>query len=309
MLTNPGEAILVEDPTYTGALGFLDNVECDLAPIATDENGILPSSLEAMLSNWPESNPNGKKDQPRPHVLYTVPTGGNPTGCSSAFERKRQVYDICSKYDVVILEDDPYYYLQLDGERIRSYFSIDTDARVLRLDSMSKILSSGMRVGWVTGPAELVDRINMHTMVTNLQPAGLPQGVMYQTLKMWGYKGFFEHVDRVADFYREKRDQFVKCLDHRMKGRATWIVPNAGMFVWIRLLGGIEDSFDLVMNKTLKKNVLAIPGIAFMPNKNVNNYIRVSYSNVSYEQMDEALCILAGIIDEEAASNGVKTEV
>jgi kynurenine/2-aminoadipate aminotransferase len=80
------------------------------------------------------------------------------------------------------------------------------------------------------------------------------------------------------------------------------------MFVWIRLLGGIEDSFDLVMNKTLKKNVLAIPGIAFMPNRNVNNYIRVSYSNVSYEQMDEALRILAGIIDEEAASNGVKTE-
>ncbi|KAG1086126.1 hypothetical protein G6F42_021114 [Rhizopus arrhizus] len=308
MMINEGDSVLVENPTYTGALSFLETMKCDLADIATDEFGIVPESLENMLANWPESNPSGKKDQPRPHCLYTIPTGGNPTGLSSTLERKQAVYKICSKYDILILEDDAYYYLQFGEKRTPSYFSLDVDGRVLRCDSMSKILSSGLRLGWITGPKPLIERINMHTMVTNLQPSGVPQAMTFGLLEKWGHKGFLEHVDRVADFYREKRDEFLECLDRRMTGRAEWIVPNAGMFVWLRLLGGITDSYDLVMTKALKENVLAIPGLAFMPQQNKNEFIRVSYSNVTKENMDEALRRLAAVIDKEAALNGVKID-
>ncbi|KAI9265315.1 pyridoxal phosphate-dependent transferase [Helicostylum pulchrum] len=305
MMINPGDSVLVENPTYTGALSFLETMNCDLADIATDEFGIVPESLEKMLANWPESNPSGKKDQPRPHCLYTIPSGGNPTGVSSTLERKKAVYKICSKYDILILEDDAYYFLQFTKDRTPSYFSMDVDGRVLRCDSMSKILSSGLRLGWVSGPDELIDRINMHTMVTNLQPSGIPQAMTLGLLQKWGHQGFLDHVTRVADFYAEKRDEFVACLDRRMKGRAQWTVPNAGMFVWLRLLGGITDSYDLIMTKALKQNVLAIPGLAFMPQKNKTNYVRVSYSNVTKENMDEALRRLAEVIDKEAAMNGV----
>ncbi|KAG2236974.1 pyridoxal phosphate-dependent transferase [Thamnidium elegans] len=305
MMINPGDSVLVENPTYTGALSFLETMDCDLADIATDEFGIVPEALERMLANWPESNPSGKKDQPRPHCLYTIPSGGNPTGVSSTLERKQAVYKICSKYDILILEDDAYYFLQFTKDRTPSYFSMDVDGRVLRCDSMSKILSSGLRLGWVSGPDELIDRINMHTMVTNLQPSGIPQAMTLALLQKWGHQGFLDHVTRVADFYAEKRDEFVACLDRRMKGRAQWTVPNAGMFVWLRLLGGITDSYDLIMTKALKQNVLAIPGLAFMPQKNQNNYVRVSYSNVTKENMDEALRRLAEVIDKEAAKNGV----
>lgn len=308
MMINDGDSVLVENPTYTGALSFLENLNCDLADITTDEFGIIPEALENMLSNWPESNPSGKKDQPRPHCLYTIPSGGNPTGISATLERKQAVYEICSKYDILILEDDAYYYLQFGKERTPSYFSMDVDGRVLRCDSMSKILSSGLRLGWISGPRPLIERINMHTMVTNLQPSGIPQAMTFGLLEKWGHKGFLEHVDRVADFYREKRDEFVECLNHRMKGRAEWVVPNAGMFVWLHLLGGITDSYDLVMTKALKENVLAIPGLAFMPKGNMNNYVRVSYSNVTKANMDEALRRLASVIDKEAAINGVKIE-
>lgn len=303
MLISDGDSLLVEDPTYTGILCFLETVQCDLASVKTDALGIDPESLEHILANWPESNPSGKKDQPRPHCLYTVPSGGNPTGVSATLERKKAIYKICQKYDVIIVEDDAYYYLQFEQERTPSYLSMDVDGRVLRCDSMSKILSSGLRIGWATGPKYFIERMNMHSMVTNLQPSGIPQVMTYSLLEKWGHKGFFEHVDRVADFYREKRDQFLECLDRRMKGRAEWVIPNAGMFVWLRLLGGITDSYDLIMTKALKENVLAIPGVAFRPNKGADSYIRVSYSNITKENMDEALRRLAGVIDKEAALN------
>ena len=116
--------------------------------------------------------------------------------------------------------------------------------------------------------------------------------------------GSFKHIDEVASFYRQKRDEFVECLNRRMVGRAEWVVPNAGMFIWLRLLGGITNSYELVVTKAVKENVLAIPGVAFLPQGEDTEYIRVSYSNVSKENMDEALRRLAIVIEQEAISNG-----
>ncbi len=300
MMLNDGDSLLIENPSYTGCLSFLKTLQCDLADVETDAYGIIPESLESMLANWPESNPSGKKDQPRPRCLYTIPSGGNPTGATATLERKQAVYEICHKYNILILEDDAYYYLQFEEKRIPSYLSLDVDGRVLRCDSMSKILSAGLRIGWITGPKPLLDRINIHTMVTNLQPSGIPQVMAYQLLENWGHDGFFKHVDEVAAFYRQKRDEFVECLNRRMVGYAEWVVPNAGMFVWLRLLGGITDSNELIMTRALKENVLAIPGVAFMPHGEKTPYVRVSYSNVSKENMDEALRRLAVVVGQEA---------
>jgi kynurenine/2-aminoadipate aminotransferase len=309
MMINDGDSILIENPTYTGCLSFLKTLKCDLADVATDAYGLVPEALDDMLANWPKSNPSGKKDQARPKLLYVIPTGGNPTGATATLERKQAIYNICSKYDVIILEDDAYYFLQFGQERIPSYFSLDVDGRVMRCDSMSKILSAGLRIGWISGPKPLLERINMHTMVTNLQPSGVPQVMAYQLLEEWGYDGFYKHIDEVAAFYKEKRDEFVECLEKRMKGRAEWVVPNAGMFVWLNLLGGITDSYDLVMTKCIKENVLAVPGMAFMPQGEKTQYIRVSFSNVSKEQMDEALRRLALVVDQEAEANSVPITV
>ncbi|KAI8344715.1 pyridoxal phosphate-dependent transferase [Chlamydoabsidia padenii] len=293
MMINPGDYVLVEDPAYTGALAFLESQHCNVVGTKTDQGGMIPQAFEDLLATWPS-------DKPRPKVLYCHPTAGNPTGISISEDRKRQIYAICQKYNLMILEDDAYYYLQFGNKRIPSYFSMDVDGRVLRCDSMSKILSSGLRLGWVTGPKVLIERMNMHTMVTNLQPSGIPQLMTYELLNKWGHEGFLNHVGEVSHFYEQKRDLFVASLDKYMTGRAEWVVPEAGMFVWLKLLNGITDSFDLVMNKALKKRVVAIPGDAFMPMGNKTPYIRVSYSNVDKDQMDEALRRLAEVIDEEA---------
>jgi kynurenine/2-aminoadipate aminotransferase len=142
MLIDPQDSILIEAPAYSGTLAFLRPLECQFVHVSTDSLGLDPSSLAQILKEWPI------KDKPLPKILYTVPIGGNPTGLSTTLERKKEIYKIAEEYDLLILEDDPYYYLQFD-ECIPSYFSFDASKRVLRFDSFSKILSAGVRIGYV----------------------------------------------------------------------------------------------------------------------------------------------------------------
>jgi kynurenine/2-aminoadipate aminotransferase len=130
-------------------------VEC--LDVELDSHGVIPSKLREQLDNWPA-------DKRKPKVLYTVPVGGNPTGVSQTLERKKEIYRIAQDHNLLILEDDPYFYLQY-GDKIPSYLSMDVDGRVLRFDSFSKILSSGLRVGWATGPPELINVMNLVTQV------------------------------------------------------------------------------------------------------------------------------------------------
>ncbi|CAG8595469.1 3337_t:CDS:2, partial [Paraglomus occultum] len=252
-LISPGDYVLIENPTYTGTLAFLRSQPCNLVEVETDDQGLVPDSLYSILDNWDHT-------QRFPKILYTVPVGGNPTGISTTFERKQQIYAYAQKFNILILEDDPYYYLQFNSPRIKSYLSMDTDGRVVRFDSMSKLLSAGIRIGWATGPAPIIDRINMHTQATNLHPSSLAQMVIYKLLEQWGVDQFLKHADSVASLYKGKRDNFLACADKHLAGTcAQWVVPSAGMFVWIKL-DGIDDTKDLIHNKALEKKVLAIPG-------------------------------------------------
>ena len=144
--------------THGKLSSFLFVISYFLLDVDLDSHGVVPAKLREQLENWPA-------DKRKPKVLYTVPVGGNPTGVSQTLERKQEIYEIAREHDLLILEDDPYYYLQF-GDKVPSYFSMDVDGRVLRFDSMSKILSSGLRVGWATGPAELINVMNLVTQVT-----------------------------------------------------------------------------------------------------------------------------------------------
>lgn len=160
MLIDEGDNMLIESPAYVGSLAFLKPLNPKFVEVDTDGDGLNPEALANILDNWPV-------DQKKPKVLYTVPIAGNPTGTSTTLERKQKIYDIARKHDLIILEDDPYYFLQF-GEPVPSYFSMDVDGRVLRFDSLSKIISSGVRIGWVTGPKPLVEKIVLHGQVSKL---------------------------------------------------------------------------------------------------------------------------------------------
>ncbi|KAJ3049550.1 hypothetical protein HK097_009467 [Rhizophlyctis rosea] len=296
MLIAEGDYLLIESPAYVGSLAFLKPLSCQFVEVATDAEGLNPDVLENVLATWPDAST-------RPKVLYTVPIGGNPTGTSTTLERKKRIYEIAKRYDIIILEDDPYYYLQFGATRTASYFSMDVDRRVLRFDSLSKILSAGVRIGWVTGPAPLIERIVLHGQTTNLHPSGVSQILVYSLLKRWDIGGFISHADSVARFYATKRDVFLESANRHLTGLAKWTPPDAGMFFWIELLR-IADSSDLIKTKAMEKKVLLVPGFEFFPNPRKTPYVRASFSTATPQEIDEAVSRLAELVKEARAVAG-----
>lgn len=303
MLLEPGRSILVESPTYSGSLAYLKPLGAKLVGVPTSSGRLQPNELRRILTEWSES-----VDGARPRVLYTIPTGSNPTGGSLSEAEKSEVYAIAQQHDLLIMEDDPYYYMQfLDAgeKRTRSFFSMDVDGRVLRFDSFSKLLSSGLRLGFATGPKPLIERLELHSQASNLHTSGLPQVLVASLFDDWAaknngdsYQGFINHVDAVSDFYRERRDVFLASASKHLTGLATWTSPRAGMFVWMKL-SGIRDSWPLIKEKAVAKKVLLVPGESFSPDAGPSPYVRAAYSTASFEEMDEALRRFAELLREE----------
>ncbi|KAM5193716.1 kynurenine/alpha-aminoadipate aminotransferase, mitochondrial isoform 2-T2 [Mantella aurantiaca] len=299
MLVNPGDNVLLDTPTYSGTLAAVKPLGCNLIGVPTDQHGIIPMALKDILSKWrPEDAGNPEKNSPK--VLYTIPNGGNPTGASLTEERKIEIYRIAQKYDLIIVEDDPYYFLQFNKPWAPSFLSMDVDGRVIRADSMSKVLSSGLRIGFLTGPKPLIDRIILHMQVSTLHTSTFTQIMTNQLLQKWGVEGFLEHIDRVIHFYKSQRDAMLACADKWLTGLAEWHSPSAGMFLWIKIKG-VPDTHQLIMQKAISNEVLLVPGSAFSTDSSEpSSYVRASFSLSSPEQMDLGLQRLASLIIAES---------
>eukprot|EP00076_Gallus_gallus_P020260 XP_015140873.1 kynurenine/alpha-aminoadipate aminotransferase, mitochondrial isoform X2 [Gallus gallus] len=270
---------------------------CSIINVPSDQHGIIPKALKEILSAWsPEDIKNHSR--PLPKFLYTIPNGCNPTGNSLTTDRKKEIYQIARKYDFLIIEDDPYYFLQFEKPWAPSFLSMDVDGRVIRTDSFSKVLSSGLRVGFLTGPKPLIDRVILHIQVSTMHTSTFTQMIISQLLQQWGEKGFLEHTDRVVEFYRTQRDAMLIAADKWLKGLAEWHPPAAGMFLWIKIKG-VSDTQQLIMEKALQKEVLLVPGGVFnIDSSEPSPYVRASFSLPSPAQMDLAFQRLADLIKE-----------
>jgi kynurenine/2-aminoadipate aminotransferase len=287
--------------SYTGALAALHPFQPNIITVPIDDKGIIPSELAKILEEYYAN----KKNKPI-KFLYTIPTGQNPSGATMTAERKRQVYSLAQKYDFLILEDDPYYYLNFDSDKKDSavtFLSMDVDRRVLRFDSLSKVLSSGLRIGWLTGHKTFIDRIHLHMQTGSLHTSGLSQRVASKLLgQVWGMEGLDKHVQKVQQLYRTKRDDFISCVDKHLKDYVTYSVPKAGMFLWFKF-NDIPDSRHFIEEKTRSKRVLLVPGQAFDPFYRPSPYARASYSVESKENMEQACIALAELCKEQREQN------
>ncbi|KAJ4479621.1 PLP-dependent transferase [Lentinula edodes] len=320
-MINPGDSILVESPVYAGVIPIFKNLDCKQIEVPTDALGIRSSALKDILENWPES-------EKRPQLLYTVPYGCNPTGMTASLERRKEVLKLARQYNLIILEDDPYYYLYYGkAARPASYFALEATepcgeeageaytevGRVLRFDSLSKILSAGLRIGFATGPETILRRVDMLTANANLQVSSLTQLISLRLLDSWGYDKFFLHTRNVSEFYKKKRDVFERELQKWLGGGAPeegesdegrlaeWVSPEAGMFFWFKLLvepasaqpslAALEeqDSRTLIETHAFANGVLALPGTVFLPNGSKTPYVRASFSLLREEQVVEAM--------------------
>lgn len=297
MLVNPGDNVLLDAPTYSGTLAALHPLGCNLINVSSDQHGMIPAALKEVLSRWDPSEVH-KPGSTAPKILYTIPNGGNPTGASMTTQRKQEVYELARQYDMLIIEDDPYYFLQFEKPWAPTFLSMDVDGRILRTDSFSKILSSGLRIGFVTGPKPLVDRVVLHIQASTMHTSTFTQLMVSQLLHSWGQDGFLRHIDGVIEFYRKQRNAMISSADKWLKDVAEWHAPSAGMFLWIKLKG-IADTQQLIMEKALEKEVLLVPGGVFMINSSDPcPYVRAAFSLSTPEQIDEAFRRLSSLIKE-----------
>lgn len=293
MVVEPGDAVILQNPVYTGVLDCFRPYQCEYIAVDMDQDGMRPDILREMLAD------RKREQKPMPKIMYVNPTAANPCGVTLSEERKREIYQMACEYNFLILEDDPYYYLGFDETYPISFLSMDTEGRVLRCDSFSKILSSGLRLGFVTGPMPLLRRLELHMQVSTLHASALSQVVLYQLLKKWGFEGLREHFAGIKKFYRQKRDLMIAAAQKHLTGLAEWNNPSGGMFLWLRVKG-IDDARSLVTKRCVDNNLVCAPGYVFMADGNKPcPYMRLSFSLCSAEQIDMGISRLARLIREE----------
>ncbi|KAJ2645267.1 hypothetical protein GGF44_000036 [Coemansia sp. RSA 1694] len=315
-----GDTLIVDEWTYPAIIETVGPMNIGMAPVQMDNEGIMPVALDLLCKNWSATS-----TAPRPRVVYMIPTAQNPTGATMSLQRKQAIYEVAQKHDLVIIEDDPYYYLQFgeykpasetaDSEDrysdlpgvtalIPSLLSMDTDGRVIRLDSFSKILAPGLRCGWVTAPRYMTDKIQFHNETSVQQPAGLSQAIVSKLInEHWGHEGWERHLVQIQRDYAMRRDRFVELCQQYLKGKVEFTVPNAGMFLWFRVLlseeaqkrpGVMQEVFDSM----IANHVLLVPGHLFSPLGATPEvlskpFVRAAFSYASIDDFETAISRLA----------------
>ncbi|KAE8748386.1 hypothetical protein FOCC_FOCC004818 [Frankliniella occidentalis] len=293
MLLNVGDPIIIQHPLYSGIETLLKPYKPEYILAEQDKDGVDPQILRETLENHKKA---GKK---MPKVMYLNPTGANPTGTTLTTDRRRQIYKLAQEYNLIILEDDAYYYLHFLEANPISLLSLDTDGRVIRFDSFSKVLSSGLRLGVVTGPTQLLRQIELHMQASTLQTSSLAQVLAFQLLNIWGTDKLKQHYKNVRAFYKERRDIMIRAAEKHLKGLAEWNVPTGGMFLWIKV-HKIEDTNAMVMSRGGDKKIILVPGRCFYADPQKGSpYIRAAFSIAPKEDIDQGMARLAALIKDE----------
>ncbi|ETN37072.1 uncharacterized protein HMPREF1541_08062 [Cyphellophora europaea CBS 101466] len=326
MLCNRGDYILTEEYSFSSAMETARPMGLNLVGVPMDERGMLASALDEILSNWDPVARGG----PKPFVMYTVPTGQNPTASTQDAQRRKDIYAVAEKHDLFFLEDEPYYFLQMEdyvsgkthevpspftppsnipdflSALVPSYLSLDTSGRVLRLDSFSKIIAPGSRCGWVTGPAQMVERFIRHNEVSAQTPSGFSEIALFKLLEEnWGHKGFLEWLMFIRAEYTRRRDIIVNaCERHLPTEVASWTPPKAGMFHWINVDLTKHPKFHPQINQQefldieekvflagVDRGVLLARGSWFRAEKGSDQalFLRTTFAAASAEKIEEGI--------------------
>ncbi|XP_011879387.1 PREDICTED: kynurenine/alpha-aminoadipate aminotransferase, mitochondrial-like [Vollenhovia emeryi] len=295
-----GDPILVPDPFYPGVEVVIAPHKAEFLMIPQDDDGPIPEILRETLIKRELSG--GKM----PKVMYINATGTNPTGIIIPLERRKEIYRIACEYNFLLLDDDPYHFMHFDKEEPKSFLSLDTEGRVIRLDSFSKVISSGIRLGFLTAAAPLIASVELHLQSSHLHAPTLSQVIMYKLLKTWGYEGLMQHYMKLRCFYKERRDVISELAHKHLNGLADFSVPKGGFFLWIKVRG-IKNTWKMIMQQGVKSGVIMAPGAAFMKDSTKScNAIRASFTKASREEMDLALKRLAELIRKELSNNYIE---
>jgi len=276
-----GERVLVEQPTYDRPLKILRELGAEIVPLAMDEEGLQPDSLEAALA-----------DGPKPAFLYTIPTFQNPSGRTLSAERRRQIVEIARAHELRVLEDDPYGLVRFEGDPQPSLLELEGGENVVYTSSFSKTVAPGVRVGYFILPAELRAELEATSTSVYITPGLLGQATVYEFTR----RGKFDaNLARVRDLLRARRDAMLEALEAELAAsNATWSRPQGGYFVWLDLPG--VDAAEL-LGRSADVGVTFVPGTDF---GGAPSTARLAYSFVSPDEIRDGVPRLAALLPSAA---------
>ncbi|CAH0598368.1 unnamed protein product [Chrysodeixis includens] len=289
LLVDVGDPVITTEYAYTGIHTALKPYKPEIIGISEDKDGMIPETLDSVLG---ERLRRGLK---MPKMMYIIPTGSNPTGTVITEERRRQIYELACRYDFLIVEDDPYIFLNYTERQTPSFLSLDTCGRVLRLDSFSKVVSSGLRGAWITAPSPLLYRLQLHMQAELLHSCTLAQAILLHLVSC--RKSLASHLLGAREFYSRRRDALHTALAP-LASTIPFHKPDAGLFFWLRV-PGVDDVYNMVFHTALQRGLMLIPGHAFLPYNAPCQYLRLTFSKIKYEDMDSAVRTLSSIIKDE----------
>ena len=278
VLIDEGSRVLVETPSYLGALQAFSVYRPEFKSVDTDEHGLVPSSIDAIAQGA--------------RLLYALPNFQNPTGRSLSVERRQELVETCARLGLPLIEDDPYGTLSYKGEPMPKMVAMNPDG-VIYMGSFSKVLTPGIRLGYVCAPLPLVRRLELAKQAADLHTAQLTQMVVHEVVK----DGFLDqHIPTIRKLYGDQCQVMLDAMAEHFPASVTWTRPEGGMFIWVTLPQSI-DAMKL-LDQSLAARVAFVPGAPFYANEPATNTLRLSFVTVPPERIREGIAILGKLIKD-----------
>lgn len=270
---DPGDTVLVEQPTYLCALDVFRSYGANFASVEMDEDGMKMDALEEAL----KANPNTK-------LIYTVPNFQNPTGRTMTEERRKQLAELAEKYDVYVLEDNPYGEIRFAGQHVPAVKSFDKSGHVLYMSTFSKTLAPGFRLGWLVADEDVVNKLTVLKQSADLHTDNLAQ---FAVAQFFADNDVDAHVKEISDLYGKRKDLMLEGIKKYFPEGVKYTNPEGGMFLWVEV-PGVDDTVEL-FKECLEHDVAFVPGDPFFAGKAQPGAFRLNYSNMKEDQIEVGL--------------------
>ena len=273
LFIDPGDVILVESPTFVHCVEIFEMFQAKCISVDMDENGMIPEDLEEKIRRY------------RPKVVYVIPTFHNPTGRTLSLERREKIAALGSRYDVVILEDDPYRDIRYSGEELKPIKAFDKTGHTILANSFSKIFSPGSRLGYVVANDEVIEKLLDAKSATNSHTSMLPQVLCAEFFKRGYYPA---HHKQICDLYRIRRDTMIESIDLYFPEGTSRTFPDGGLFTWAELPGRIDTTellAEATSNPEVKVAYVAGEGFFIEGDGRGKNCMRLSFGAVTPERI------------------------
>ncbi|AAL64105.1 aminotransferase, class I [Pyrobaculum aerophilum str. IM2] len=279
---DPGDVVITENPTYLAALQAWRVYQPRLVGIPMDEHGMMVDVLEEKVKQL-------KAEGARIKFIYTIPTAQNPSGLTMTQDRRKYLLEIAEKYDLLVVEDDPYSYFLFEQIEVSPIKALDKSDRVIYLSTASKIFAPGFRLGWVIANEEVIKWFNLAKQSLNLNTSNFVQYIFLEGLRR---NVVLKNLPHVRDLYKRKRDAMLAALETYMPPGVSWTKPSGGMFIWVTTLQHI-DTRELLKIAVTQYKVAFVPGHGFFVDQSVRNAMRLNFTYPSFEQINEGIRRLA----------------